>query len=144
MTVSSWRPQRDFEPGTSHRGKYNCSERAVAIRCNSDGLKSGALPDDVNVAFPNIILVALRCEIRVAERECATIVGLPVRWFTDFAVETSWQMPCSTSPKKRLKQTPNTTSRNAKWCPQRPLLGCSLLVLKHQLSFLLSRLLVSA
>ncbi len=65
MTVSSWRPQRDFEPGTSHRGKYNCSERAVAIRCNSDGLKSGALPDDVNVAFPNIILVALPCEIRV-------------------------------------------------------------------------------
>ena len=65
MTVSSWRPQRDFEPGTSHRRKYNCSERAVAIRCNSDGLKSGTLPDDVNLAFPNIILVALPYEIRV-------------------------------------------------------------------------------
>ena len=49
MTVSSWRPQRDFEPGTSHRGKYNCSERAVTIRRNPDGLKSGVLPDDVNV-----------------------------------------------------------------------------------------------
>jgi len=65
MTVSSWGPQRDFEPWTSRRGKNYCSERAVAIHRNSDGLKSGTLPDDVNVAFPNIILVALPYEIRV-------------------------------------------------------------------------------